>query len=500
MTKKTFYLKWLIFYKIQKEKLFILSGLFFNKPKKSLKDSHLCTFNKLKISQYLSLFVFTIAIKSTYANNSEAKAKNPTKASQTLILSQQEVLKQVLGGSLFVQKIQAEREKNLSQLLDTKYSFFSWQGFSNWTQSQKRSAKITAIDKQNEDIENLSLGLEKSFPYIGQFKSFYSDTRNTNSYFTQNNPAQAALLDDFVPPNTLYSRHLNLKWSANSSELLGQHWTLKSIKEGEKSNQWLYLEKAEQLALQSVTQYWKAYMAWISYQQTQQSLNTYKQLVRQIKQKTQYNFLNPGERPQVLAEYENLKQLLDKNKQFYEDEKKALLVFLNKEDIKVEFKKPTLQALPNFTPINIEETRAIKIKQAQLAEQNFKLKIQKTKLFPGLSLSAKGALTPVASSLKDLSFHKDQSFYELGLGLHWVLFSKSFYQKVRQAKYQLKESEIDFSILKQELKNQISTLEEQTAINFTNIKRADKANSYQKKLLKRFLNLLNKVAGMCLIL
>ena len=30
--------------------------------------------------------------------------------------------------------------------------------------------------------------------------------------------------------------------------------------------------------------------------------------------KKNYNFLNPGERPQVLAEYENIKQAIDKHK------------------------------------------------------------------------------------------------------------------------------------------------------------------------------------------
>ena len=46
--------------------------------------------------------------------------------------------------------------------------------------------------------------------------------------------------------------------------------------------------------------------------------------------KKNYNFLNPGERPQVLAEYENIKQAIDNTKQNYEKEEKALLIYLQK--------------------------------------------------------------------------------------------------------------------------------------------------------------------------
>ena len=47
---------------------------------------------------------------------------------------------------------------------------------------------------------------------------------------------------------------------------------------------------AEELALQAITQYWKAYLSWISYTQSLESLKTYDRLVRQVNNKQKYSF------------------------------------------------------------------------------------------------------------------------------------------------------------------------------------------------------------------
>ncbi|MDE0091906.1 MAG: TolC family protein, partial [Oligoflexia bacterium] len=232
-------------------------------------------------------------------------------------------------------------------------------------------------------------------------------------------------------------------------------------------------------------QYWKTYLAHIAYQQAQEGLKTYKKLVHQINNKKKYNFLNPGERPQILAEYQSIQQSTDQQKQNYEKEKKALFLLLKKSpgEYDIVFKEEKISPPPSFSKLKIENIRAVKIKDSQISQQKLKLKTKQSLLFPSFQLSGKGGLIPAGSS-SDLEFSSKQSFYEFGASLSWPLFSKSFYEKVNQEKYQLEENKIDFEITKQELKNQLSQLEKEIAVSYKNIERANKATRYQKQAFR----------------
>ena len=379
---------------------------------------------------------------------------------KTLLLSEQEVLKKVLSSSPFIKKIKLTKQKNLSQLLEKKYSFSTWEAFSSFTQSKRKNPQISVFESKEKQIEIFNLGLKKNLPYGLSLQSAFSNLNETqiNSDF----------LKSVKTPEQIYRRNLNLELSANLTGALAQHWTLKAIQEGQKANEWLYYERAEELALKAAGQYWKSYLAWMTYIQTQEGLKTYRRLVRQINNKKKYGFLKPGERPQILAEYENIKQSADKEQQNYENEKKALLLFLKKNpDLHdIQFKEAKLNPLPSFLKINIESTRVIKIKKKQITEQELKLKTSRLGLFPNLQFLGKGGFIPGASSSNNLSFSPNQSFYEFGLSLNWILFSKSFYEKVNQEKYSLEENKIDFEISKQEIKNKLASLEKEILISY----------------------------------
>ena len=271
---------------------------------------------------------------------------------------------------------------------------------------------------------------------------------------------------------------------------MAQYWAFKAIQEGQIANEWLYYEQAEELALKAAGQYWKTYLAWMTYTQTQEGLKTYSRLVQQINNKKKYGFLKPGERPQILAEYENIKQSVDKEQQNYENEKKVLLLFLKKDPDShdIQFKETKLSPLPHFQKINIENTRIIKIKEKQITEQELKFKTSRVGLFPSISFLGKGGFIPGASSSNNLSFSTKQSFYEFGLSLNWILFSKSSYEKVNQEKYILEESKIDFEISKQEIKNKLTSLEKEILISYKNVHRAKKSNDYQKRAFRELQN------------
>ena len=87
-----------------------------------------------------------------------------------LLLSEKEVLKKVLSSSPFIKKIKLTKQKNLSRLLEKKYSFSNWEAFSNFTQSKRKNPQISVFESKEKQIENFNLGLKKKLPLWFKFK------------------------------------------------------------------------------------------------------------------------------------------------------------------------------------------------------------------------------------------------------------------------------------------------------------------------------------------
>lgn len=401
---------------------------------------------------------------------------------KTLSLSEKDILKEVLSSSLFIKKIQLEKKKRLARLLEKKYSFSDWEAFSSFTQSKRKNPQISVFESKENTFNNFNVGLKKKIPYGLSLKTSYS--------YLNENQVNSDFLKSLKTPEHIYRKNLSLELNVNLASALIQYWSLEAIDEGQTINEWLYYEMAEELALKAAEQYWRTYLAWTTYTQIKKGLNTYRRLVQQTNNKKKYGFLKPGERPQILAEYENIQQAADKEKQNYENEKKSLLLFLKKDPdlYTIQFKRETLFPLPHFPKENIEDTRTIKIKKKQIAEQELAWKASKTKLFPSLQLSSKGGFIPGASSYEDLSLSSKYFFYEFGVSVKWNFFSKSFREKVNMEKYTLDENKMDFEISKQKLKNQLTSLRKEIAVSYKNTHRAEKANIYQKRAFRELQN------------
>ena len=413
-------------------------------------------------------------------NSSQTDVNQKIQASskpKTFKLSQKKFLKELMSSSPYMQKIKIRARKQKSQLLEKKHSFSDWSLLSSWNQSERKTPQVTIFESKKKETQNWSLGLQKKLLYGLNINSVYNQSQESQIH--------SDFLQRVQQPNKIYRKNLSLELTAGLSSALGQYWTLDRIEQMQTANDWLYYEQAEQLALKSAGQYWKTYLAYMTYQQAQQGLKTYKKLVRQINDKKKYNFLNPGERPQILAEYQNIQQWTDKQKQNYEKEKKALFLLLKKQPKKYnlvfEDEKPV--PLPSFSKIEIENTRAVKIKNSQVSQQKLALMTKQSLLFPNLQFSGKTGWIPGGIS-SDLEFSSNHSFYEIGVSLSWPLFSRSFYEKVNQEKYQLEENKIDLEIAKQELKNQLLQLEKEMSVSYKNIERANQAAKYQKQAFK----------------
>ena len=401
-----------------------------------------------------------------------------SKKETQLYLSQTEVLKQALSSSPFIKKIRITKQKNLSKLLERKYSFSRWEAFSHISQSKRNNPQISVFESRENKSQDWVMGLQKSLPYALNLKGSYSHSSQEQLYSDFLKQAQA--------PNKIYRKNFSLELKAGLMEALIQHWSLLAIQQGEKANEWLYYEQAEELALQALSQYWKTYLAWIHWIQAKKGLEVYKKLVRQIHSKQKYNFLKPGEKPQILAEYQNIQQSTESQKQNYEKEKKALLLFLKKDPLihKLHFKEEAHSPPPSFSKFKIEKTREMKIQKQKTIERELNFKSSKARLFPNIQFTGKKGWIPASASRDSLDFSSKHSFFELGLSLNWVIFSKSSYEKAHQNQYQWEESQIDFEILKQKMSNKINNLEQKINVSYKSIGRARQASAYQKKAFR----------------
>ena len=392
---------------------------------------------------------------------------------QKLILSEEDFLKEFLSLSPHVEKLKFADQKSQAQILQARYSLSDWAVFSQWNQINKNNSAIDQFLSQESKVQSWTISLQKKMPYGFHFSSAYTNVFEKSS--------NAGFLSRFKP-GSIYRRSFDLELKANLTDSLSHFWLFKTFDQSLSVQDLSYQEQLEQLVLQALTQYWKTYLSYVKFQQAQESLAAYRKLVKETNDKQRYNFLQPGERPQILAEYQNIQSFLDTAQQDYDKEKKALLAYLKKDSTKhkLVFQPPAPAAPPRLKEIQLEQTRTVQIQKKNIENQEMNLLIQKASLFPSLEFVGKKGWTPAGES-SDLSFSSAESFYELGISLKWILLSQSFYKRVDQKKYELEESKIDFEIFKQELLNQMSLLEQKIELAYKNIKRADKANEYRKK-------------------
>lgn len=405
---------------------------------------------------------------------------NPTQ-SKALSLSQDYVLKRVLSSSPHIQKVKLQKKQAHSALQERRYSSYDTKFFSQVHVLNRDNPLISPFEPEQEKNKTLRFGIEQNLPLGFSVSSFYTDVSRdiTNNTFLRQTQA----------PEFSYRKNLSLEINVDlSRNIFGMQERLASsiIDSGEKVVDWKYLEDAEQLALTAAKQYWKTYISWIIFQQVKKGKKTYSQLVREINNKKKYNFLRPGERPQILAEYENLKQDVLLKEQDYKDNLENLFIMLKlkKKYGKILFSKKPLKSPSAFSLKKTGALRLVKIKKEKLREQEFNLKISRSNLLPSVSLQTKGGWLSGDKSKENYNrfdLPSDKKFYEVGFQFRYPLFSKSAFKRVNLEEYKWKEQKIDFDLFKQEIETQVASLKQRIQIAYKNVKTSAKANRYQKQ-------------------
>ena len=401
-----------------------------------------------------------------------------------LSLSQDYVLKKVLSTSPHIRKLQLQKNQALSALLEKKYALYDWRLISSLGNLHRKNPQLSPFDALREEHKTLSAGFEKKLPYGLSFKSLYSD-------FTQDKTNSEFLKRFQVPTNT-YRSQVSLELSLDLLRNIfgyGERVAFRVIKAGEDMTNWQYFETAEGFVLRAVGQYWAALIAHTTYEQMQKGLIIYRQLVAETGSKKKYGFLKPGERPQILAEYENIKQEVSKKQQDYREKLEELSLILQIPDLpeKAQFQKEiALRPSHSIASVNVEDLRPFKIRKKQVKEQSLKVKLAQSQFLPDLQFQSKlGRLAGSSGSEEyESPFSSSNNFYEISLNFLYRPFSKAKREQISKEKFKLEELKIDLALLKQELKNRLQSLKRKTQVSYQNVLSAEKSNKYRKQAFR----------------
>lgn len=167
----------------------------------------------------------------------------------------------------------------------------------------------------------------------------------------------------------------------------------------------------EDVVLEAVRQFWNTYVAQENYKESINARNRYKTLVDAVKRKTSLGYTNPGDLPQVQAEFETREQRVKTTSTDYQKNVETLLTLLALDpNTRINFKIPTeIPAVPKLDPKRIEDLRLVRSQKLRAEAAKESLNASESLSYPTLKLVGRA----YTSGLGDTA---DTSFSELSSG------------------------------------------------------------------------------------
>jgi outer membrane protein TolC len=124
-------------------------------------------------------------------------------------------------------------------------------------------------------------------------------------------------------------------------------------------------DELQKLVLEALRAFWKAYVAQETFQEALNSRDRYQKLVEAVRKKASYGYANPGELPQVQAEYEIRVQNVKTTSADYLASVDSLATLLNlPAGTEIRFKAiEDVAQPPTLKPVSLEQLRSIRAAQ-----------------------------------------------------------------------------------------------------------------------------------------
>ncbi|KYG62606.1 transporter [Bdellovibrio bacteriovorus] len=159
----------------------------------------------------------------------------------------------------------------------------------------------------------------------------------------------------------------------------------------------------EDVVLEAIRQFWNSYVAQESFKEAVNSRDRYKKLVDAVKRKTSLGYSNPGDLPQVQAEFETREQRVKTTSRDYLNAVENLLTLLNLDPgTNVKFEIPNdIPAVPKLVEKKVEELRLIRAQKLRVDAAKESLVAAESLSYPDLDFVGRVYTTGVDEDAGD---------------------------------------------------------------------------------------------------
>lgn len=156
----------------------------------------------------------------------------------------------------------------------------------------------------------------------------------------------------------------------------------------------------EDVVLEAIRQFWNSYVAQENFRESVNSRDRYKKLVEAVKRKTSLGYSNPGDLPQVQAEFETREQRVKSSSTEYLKNVENLLTLLALEpgtEVKFEIPKD-IPPVPKLTEKKVEDLRLVRSQKLRVEAAQEALSASESLSYPTLNFVGKVYTTGVDES------------------------------------------------------------------------------------------------------
>ncbi|MGZ3769988.1 MAG: TolC family protein [Bdellovibrio sp.] len=188
----------------------------------------------------------------------------------------------------------------------------------------------------------------------------------------------------------------------------------------------------EDVVLEAVREFWNTYVAQETNKEAVNSRERYKTLVNAVKRKTSLGYTNPGDLPQVQAEYETRDQRVRTTTLDYKKSVENLITLLALEpNTKINFEIPDMiPSVPQLSPVKPESLRTIRAQKLRLESAQQSLDAAESLQYPTLKLVGRAYTSGYGPGAGDafsgVTSDKNPKYY---LGLKFQYYFGSGLQK-----------------------------------------------------------------------
>jgi outer membrane protein TolC len=382
----------------------------------------------------------------------------PLFAASTIQLSPQDVIPLALKQSPLAQEIQLQADQSrLTQYEALKAFDFNFSATTGYQQSKFESTSTPLVEEDRTLSTIASLA-----------KPFESGTTLTLQYA---GTADSTKVSSGIPPDSaqdiagvLLEQNLWRNFFGQADRA-GVRAAEASVKSAEISR----LVSLQNLALDSLSAYWNAYVSQQTYQAAVKSRDRYQKLTESIQKKTRYGYANPAELAQAQAELENRVQTAKTaaaNYLLFVDQLRTRLGLPKESEIQFVVPK-TVPTPPVIKSIQIENARPIQVAHLAVTAADETLTKTKSQSDPDVSLLAQyyvQGLDPSASEAQNEMAKGVHPKYFIGLRFQQTFGSGYQDENIRNKKLakdlaiaQLERKKLEFQDQEEDIKRRLES-------------------------------------------